>query len=153
MRRYRSVHFALVTFPCGIPCDIVLRMLSTDCCMHSHTEFAVGFWLVIATSFTLHSWRRNSWNSYPVNSPLLSWTHHIGEGYLAIQLVQICLLCVATFRSQYWLFLPSLSHCLRMWVYWICRAYLLLGLSMDLWGRLPLLQIVVLLILILVIAI
>ena len=64
-----------------LPCSNVRRMLSIVWCMCSYTALVVGLQLDDDTSEIFICWS-DSWNSYPVNSPPLSWMQHSGQGYL-----------------------------------------------------------------------
>ena len=61
--------------------------------------FACGFLLVVGTSF-ICAFSSNRWNSHPVNSTPLSWTHCSGHGYCANQLCEnFCATFLAVFSS------------------------------------------------------
>eukprot|EP00970_Alexandrium_tamarense_P009321 scaffold1847_cov121-Alexandrium_tamarense.AAC.1 len=68
----------------GVVCKSVLKMLPTVWCILSHIALDCGLRLVVGTSLMFNR-AKILWNSYPVNSPPLSWMHRFGSGYLANQ--------------------------------------------------------------------
>ena len=77
-------YFASVVLFGGSSCMSVRKTLPTVWCMCSQMTLACDFYAVVGTSVMLEFFK-SCWNSHPVNSPPLSWTHLVGHGYRACQ--------------------------------------------------------------------